>query len=185
MTDSHDCVDRGLPARNRMASFEKFFQYYWPRLVQFLKSQAVSTSMAEDVAAETMSVVWGRWDDLLTYDRPDSWTFKVAIRKLRRLEALDRELVILEKRALDTVTQVTTVDPEARAGANSEISITIGELNQLPRRQRQVLALALDGYKPAEIAGILGITANSVRVHLHHARSTVRSQLRSAGIPAA
>ncbi|HSZ44467.1 MAG TPA: hypothetical protein VK823_03970 [Streptosporangiaceae bacterium] len=37
-----------------------------------------------------MMIALDKWDDLLTYERPDSRVFKVATRKLRRLEAQAR-----------------------------------------------------------------------------------------------
>jgi hypothetical protein len=37
-----------------------------------------------------MMIALDKWDDLLTFERPDSWVFKVATRKLRRLEAQAR-----------------------------------------------------------------------------------------------
>lgn len=41
---------------------------------------------------------------------------------------------------------------------------------QLPRRQREVLTLRVDGELPfEEIAAALGITANNAKVHYHHA----------------
>jgi len=41
---------------------------------------------------------------------------------------------------------------------------------RLPRRQREVLTLRVDGELPfEEIAAVLGITANNAKVHYHHA----------------
>jgi RNA polymerase sigma-70 factor (ECF subfamily) len=41
---------------------------------------------------------------------------------------------------------------------------------QLPRGQREVLTLRIDGDLPfAEIAEILGISENNAKVHFHHA----------------
>ena len=38
------------------------------------------------------------------------------------------------------------------------------KLGQLPRCQREVLSLTVDGYSPTEIAARMGIEANAVRV---------------------
>src|SRR5262249_51209992 len=83
--------DRGREARLNLVSYDAFFERYFPVLVRYLMSQANDTSWAEDVAQETMIAASDRWDDLLTYERPDSWLFKVATRKLRRLKARARE----------------------------------------------------------------------------------------------
>ena len=57
---------------------------YWDRTSDLL-------GWAEEVADDAMMIALDKWDDLLTYERPDSRVFKVATRKLRRLEAQARE----------------------------------------------------------------------------------------------
>jgi RNA polymerase sigma-70 factor (ECF subfamily) len=47
---------------------------------------------------------------------------------------------------------------------------------QLPKRQREVLTLRVDGGLPfAEIAQTLGITENNAKVHFHHAAKRLRA----------
>lgn len=48
------------------------------------------------------------------------------------------------------------------------------ELLGLPPRQREVLRLSLEGYKPTQIARALSLSPNTVRVNLHHARKRLR-----------
>jgi RNA polymerase sigma factor (sigma-70 family) len=48
------------------------------------------------------------------------------------------------------------------------------DLAGLPPRQREVLRLSRRGYKPAQIARLLGMSANTARVNLYHARKRVR-----------
>jgi hypothetical protein len=44
--------------------------------------------------------------------------------------------------------------------------------------------LTLEGCKPAEIAAMLGIEANAVRMHLHHARAKVAASLAASAAAA-
>jgi DNA-binding CsgD family transcriptional regulator len=86
---------------------------------------------------------------LLTYERPDSWLFKVAIRKLHRLEAKARERFVL----------------------NGDLSSN--EAN-LPRRQSEVAALKwLEGCTLKETAEILGISVAAVKMYLIEARKSL------------
>lgn len=48
----------------------------------------------------------------------------------------------------------------------------------LDRRQRALLALHAEGYTPAELAGITGLSANAVGVRLHRARARLARLLR-------
>ena len=54
-------------------------------------------------------------------------------------------------------------------------------LRALPPRQRQVLALTIDGWSPAEIAEMLGIDAAAVRSNLMKARRSADEHRRRAG----
>ncbi|WP_158578541.1 sigma-70 family RNA polymerase sigma factor [Spongiactinospora rosea] len=47
----------------------------------------------------------------------------------------------------------------------------------LPPRQKEVLRLSRRGYTPAQIARLLGLSANTARVNLYHARKRVRRDL--------
>ena len=69
-------------------------------------------------------------------------------------------------------------DPFAEL-ANKELRGRLGEaMNNLTEMQRKVLVLYdLEGWKHAEIAGKLGISAGSSRVHLHVARKAMRRLL--------
>lgn len=57
---------------------------------------------------------------------------------------------------------------EAEAWLQAQQVITV--LRALPPRQRQVLALTIDGWPPAEIAELLGIDPAAVRSNLMKAR---------------
>ena len=175
--DDHDEDDRGFQARLSMGSQEEFFTRYWPRLVRTLSSLASSSGDAEDVAADTFLAAWRCWERLLTYDRPDSWLFKVGIRKLRRLEEKARSREQLAE------------DPEAtladlrRASLDDEWVAThldlLAALRVLPRRHAEVLHLRrFDGCTVKETAEILGIKEDTVKKQLGRAMATLEVLLR-------
>jgi RNA polymerase sigma factor (sigma-70 family) len=72
-----------------------------------------------------------------------------------------------------------------RAGAtvkpqDGAVSEALAELSELDREI--VMMLCFDGLAPREIASILGLSANVVRVRLHRAREKLRGRLpRPAG----
>jgi RNA polymerase sigma-70 factor (ECF subfamily) len=132
---------------------------------------------AEDVLQNSFLSLYSRWDRRGNPDFPLRYLYSIV-----RNEAMDaarkrrNELV-----GLDLTSHLTAASAEAQALTNFEGSTVIGELAQLPRRQREVLSLTVDGYSPAEIADRLGIEANAVRVHLHHARAKIRARVADAG----
>ena len=65
----------------------------------------------------------------------------------------------------------------AMTGEADEQARVLDLLRRLPLRQRQVMALAYDGYTPEEIASLLGMEPTAVRVNLQTARERLREYL--------
>jgi RNA polymerase sigma-70 factor, ECF subfamily len=153
---------RGSQARQRMGSPEEFFECYWPRLIRFLISQTCESDVAEEVAADAFMAAWDRWDSLLTYERPDSWLFKVATRKLRRLEAQARAQSCLHE---DLQSSIADLRNAAAADKWVEEHLDlVAALRCLPRRQSEAIALKwLGDYTLKETAEILSVTEETAK----------------------
>jgi RNA polymerase sigma factor (sigma-70 family) len=165
--------DRGSQARRSMESQEEFFRRYWPRLVRVLSSQASNSSVAEDVAADTFLAAMSDWDKLLTYDRPDSWLFKVAIRKLRRLEekARSRDSLAEDPASIRADLRRASLDDDWTA-RNLDL---LAALRVMPRRQAEVVTLRrLEGFSVKETAEILGVEEDTVTKQLSRAMAKLR-----------
>jgi RNA polymerase sigma-70 factor (ECF subfamily) len=149
-----------------MVSFDTFFKSYWPCLVHFLKTQANNSRFAEDVASQAMIAASDNWSDLLTYDRPDCWLFKVAIRMLRRLEAQARHDGWLYEDS-----EITSEDLRREALRDEWVEDhidLIAAVRALRRRQCEVIGLHyLCEYTLAETARMLDMPVGTVKAHLH------------------
>jgi RNA polymerase sigma-70 factor (ECF subfamily) len=67
------------------------------------------------------------------------------------------------------------LDMAERSELNAQLSAAIGTLTDT---QREVLMMHdVEGWKHADIAGLLGLAESTVRVHLLHARRRLRAQL--------
>lgn len=159
--------------------FSLFYRHYFPRLVRFLITQASEATWAEDVAQEAMLVACDKWDDLLTYERPDSWLFKVALRKLRRLEARAQDQYLLREDLGDAESDMRLAT--AADGWVEDHLDLITRLRSLPRRQCEVLGLHYLGqYTLVETAQILGIEEGTAKSHLNRGLHNLRTQLFAA-----
>ncbi len=182
MTQScdHDEDERGSQARVSTGSFEVFFKTYQPRLVRVLISLASDSSMAEDVVSETFMKAWDKWDKVFMYDRPDSWLYKVATRRLRRLEAQARARGSLAEDPASLQADL------GRAAATDEWVVSnlhlVAALRLLPRRQAEVVAwrLLVD-CTVKETAGILGVTEGTVKTQLNRALGKLQVLLDDPG----
>jgi RNA polymerase sigma factor (sigma-70 family) len=176
-----DHASRGERARLTLTCFRDFYAQWWPPLVRCLIAQANDSRWAEDVAQETMLLARDNWERLLTFERPDAWLFKVAIRTLRRLEARTREYPGNEPDTGDLMVAAAMDDWVA-----THLDV-VAAIRSLPRRQGEAVVLhSLAGYTFAETAQILGIAEPSAKEH--HKRACRRLQqlldpASPAGIP--
>jgi RNA polymerase sigma-70 factor (ECF subfamily) len=166
MDGRSDSSDRAQAARMHPVSFDEFFRDYWSCLVKFLKSQAHNSRFAEEVASQAMIAAADRWEDLLTYDRPDCWLFKVAVRMLRRLEARARRDGWLCE---DPETFAKDLRDEALRDEWVESHIDlIAAVRSLPRRQCEVIGTHyLLDRTIADTARILDMPVGTVKAHLN------------------
>lgn len=91
--------------------------------------------------------------------------------------AADRRAERAEQRAMASRSRDPIQRPRTAQMSSAEESTDPRDLADLPPRQQEVLRLSRRGYKPAQIAPILGLSPNTVRVNLFHARKRIRRSL--------
>ncbi|MDT3443824.1 sigma-70 family RNA polymerase sigma factor [Pseudofrankia sp. BMG5.37] len=155
-----------VPADSRVvAAFSGFYREDMPRLVAFLMWLGAQPADAVEIAQDTMTEVFRRWDDLTT---PKAWARTVASRAYgRRLATLREDPVD------DPAASVPTPPGSTGIDALVDTHEVVALFAQLPMRQRQVMAWTFDGFTPAEISAELGLSAEAVRASLYKARATL------------
>ena len=109
-----------------------------------------------------------------------SWLFRIVVNlaknHLRDVARFDRSLEAHEREA-------PPVEPEAheRLEQADRQRVLREAIARLPRRQREVLLLRIDGDLPfAEVAATLGITEVNAKANFHHAVQRLKSWLGGA-----
>lgn len=165
--------DEAVPAAQVTAeveSFEDFYRREFPHLLVLARALAGDLA-AEDVAQESMVVVYRNWSRISGLSSPVGYVRGIcahmAVDVTRRLLSERRALRKAAGRA------VTVVEPLA-----DDSSRFWAEVRALPHRQAQVVALfyALD-LSVAEVAATLGCAEGTVKVHLSRARTELSSRL--------
>lgn len=158
---------------DRTAAFSAFYKQEMPSLVAFLMAMGSSLHDAKDAAQEAMRLAYSAWS---TINSPRAWTRTVASREYFR-------------RVLDCREEPADELPEMPDRDSVDEAVMVGQeqlrvlelLRELPLRQRQVMAWTLDRFRPKEIADLLEITPNDVRVNLHKARQALKARLAQEG----
>jgi RNA polymerase sigma-70 factor (ECF subfamily) len=155
------------------AAFSRFYRSFIATLVSFLRWQGVPLREAADIAQETMIEAYRSW---ATIRSPQAWARRVAARMWAR-----RVADVAEDPVADVPEQATSLLAITDVVAWEQRHDVLQVLDALPPRQRQVLAWAVDGYTPAEIADELKMSPDAVRASLRKARRALATHPRVTG----
>ncbi len=156
-------------------SFGLFYRRNLPLLYRYLVTAAQDSSWAADLAQDAMIAACDGWDELQALDQPDRWLFKVAIRRLRRLEARARDRGWLGEDPEDSVDLAITAATDPWVSDQLEVIVA---LRSLPRRQGEVVGLHyLAGYPIADVSMILGIGEGTARTQLRRGLIALRREV--------
>ncbi len=132
---------------------------------------------AEDIVQETLLKVWNRRDSWDNIESMEAWCVSIC-----RNLALDT----LRKRGIRQVAETETIQQQRADNSPTPLEethhndrvIRVRELiDTLPEKQRTCLQLRdVEGKSYKEIADILGITQEQVKVNIFRGRQTVRNR---------
>jgi RNA polymerase sigma-70 factor (ECF subfamily) len=162
-------------AERRAEMVSDFAEFYATRKDAVLRTVVAATgdrTGAEDAVAEAFTRAFARWARVAEHPSPTAWVIRTALNVYRSWwRRLRRE------RPSDELTAVAEPGSDGTDQSDSYLYIRRLVAN-LPRRQREVLALRVLADMPAEeVAAVLGIEAATVHVHLHRAVSALRRRV--------
>jgi RNA polymerase sigma-70 factor (ECF subfamily) len=160
--DAHD-------VEGRRARFEAVAREIVEPLRRFLARRTDATS-ADDALADTLLVLWRRYDDL----PDDVLPFAYGVARLSLANAQRGA-----RRQHRVAGKIATLDPPREAPEPVGDDRLAEALAELPADDAELLRLwAWEQLTPAEIATVLDVTANAVSIRLHRAKTRLREALR-------
>jgi RNA polymerase sigma-70 factor (ECF subfamily) len=149
-----------------------------PRVFRFALRLTRDAHTAEEIVQETFLRAWRRREHIRNPGATRVWLFRIAANVWRDV-ARRRRLPVESAGSLPEDAAGAGPSPDRIAADHEEVQRMIQSMDSLPDRQRQVLYLsAIEELKHAEIADVLGISANAVKANLSLARKAVRRCLR-------
>jgi len=164
-----------------VTGFEAAVARHQRRVFSFAHYFLGNPSEAEDVVQEVLLRLWQNWHKL-DAERLEPWLTRVTRNAcydlLRKRRSASRYMVPdPEGHATDQATS-DRPDPEAMAEASDFRGHLLEALRHLDDPLRSILILReIQGLKYQEIADILEMPLNTVRVYLHRGRQRLRKQL--------
>ncbi|GAA0909595.1 RNA polymerase sigma factor [Virgisporangium aurantiacum] len=159
----------------RNAEFALFCQDDMPRLVAFVMSLGAPAALAADIAQDSMTTTYRRWDSV---DNPRAWVRTVAKRTWWKLA--DQSRTEIPRQDLPPSSGLLT---DAQADEITHQHTFLALLQPLTPHQREIMAWTYDGYQPTEIAAIMVMNPATVRSALRDARAKLAPMYRAQDTP--
>src|SRR5574341_1681783 len=162
-------ADSSTPSRypdTAVAAFAAFFEQASPGVYRTALAAAHDPELADDATAEAFARAFSHWEQLADHPHPLGWVVRTA---LNYLTSCHRRL----RREVDLPLPEQPTPPPGTLRLD-----LVSVLRTLPQRQIEVVAMRyLCDMESAQIAGVLGITPQTVAVHHHRAMQTLRAAL--------
>jgi RNA polymerase sigma factor (sigma-70 family) len=158
----------GRQARDDGELFTRLYGETSQDLLAFLLRRCSTADEAADCLAETYRIAWETRSRIPARDEARPWLFGIA-RNVSRRERASRE------RAAATSRELALAAERSNPTSSSEDSAVAAALSELsPLDQEIVTMLSWDGLAPREVASVLGLSPNAVRIRAHRARTRLR-----------
>ncbi len=175
---------------DRYLTFQKIHEIYQPKIFRYL-SNLIDEYEAEDLSQEVFTKVNKKLETFRGESHVSTWIYRIAtnlaIDRIRYCTLPFVDPLNREETSIDADEQIE--DRNAWTGErpySAEQRLIHGEmtecirscLEKLPENFRVVLVLSeTEGFKNREIAEIMGVTLDTVKIRLHRARALLRKEI--------
>lgn len=132
---------------------------------------------AEDVVQDTLIKVWNARDRWQEFDSIEAYSLTIARNlSLDCIKKMENQNDSLEEQNTERLDENTST-PSERMIQKDKLNIVRNIIDELPEKQRSCLQLRdIEGKSYKEIADILSITEDQVKVNIFRARQTVKQR---------
>jgi RNA polymerase sigma-70 factor (ECF subfamily) len=159
------------------AAFNKLVLPMSRKLLHFATQMLHDSAEAEDAVQEAVLKLWKIRDSLEGFNSLEAFAMKITRNWcLDRLKA--KRPVYIEGYHSGYDRQTEEGNPQKLMEHADKLSLLFRLLNKLPDQQRQIIQLRdIEGYEFDQIAEIMDMNTNALRVNLSRARNRIREEL--------
>jgi DNA-directed RNA polymerase specialized sigma24 family protein len=156
-------------------TFSELYRRTRVDVLAFLLRRCSSAEDAADCLAETYLLAWKKRDEMPGGAETRPWLFGVARNVMRRGNELRDRTAAAASALAAEVQRAGAVCPGPNGAEPDPVTAAI---RCLPELDREIITMLIwDELAPREVAAVLGLTPNVVRVRAHRARAKLRSAL--------
>ena len=135
----------------------------------------LNSAEAEDVVQDTMIRVWDKRDEWPNFESIEAYCLTVARNlAIDRIEKIDSQHMELTP---ETQELPDALNPYEQLAQSEQLGLIHRLLNELPEKQRSIMQLRdIEGKSYKEIADILQITEEQVKINLFRSRQKIKQR---------
>jgi RNA polymerase sigma factor (sigma-70 family) len=156
-------------------TFSELYRRTHVDVLAFLLRRCSSAEDAADCLAETYLVIWKKRDQMPSGAEIRPWLFGVARNVMRRNNELRDRTATAASALAAEVERAGSICPAPDAAKPDPVMAAI---RHLPEVDQEIITMLIwDDLTPREVAAVLGLTPNVVRVRAHRARAKLKAAL--------
>lgn len=161
----------------QIAKFSQMLSPYKDKMFRYAFNIVGSRFAAEDVVQEAMIKIWKKKEQFAEIENKEAWCVTIT-----RNLAIDKVRAGKKRRANDITEYHHISDgspaPDVQLEQKDALSRVEELLNELPPQHKEIVVLRdIEGHTYQEIADILEVSVDQVKVNLHRARKNLRARL--------
>ncbi len=139
----------------------------------------LNNAEAEDVVQETMMKVWNRREEWDAIESMEAFCLTIcrnqALDKTRKMANQSQSLD--DNNGMEPPDHSFSSDPERQIMLRDRVNLIRRLVDSLPEKQRSIMQLRdFEGKSYKEVAIVMGVTEEQVKVNLFRARQTIRKK---------
>ena len=159
--------------------FADLYHRYFPRVFAYVYGRVSDKELALDIVANVFEKAYLKRPSLRSFDAFSSWLFTIARNEVashwRREKPFSKAM---QEAARESELNHQPPNPEEAVLQKERIAALTALLQQLPKREQEIIALKFDAeLTNREIAAILGTSEVNVRVTIFRALRKLRDRL--------
>ncbi len=151
--------------------FEDIYKKYWQKVFRLCMGYVNDVDLAKDLAQETFVIVLHKLPEFRNESAIGTWIFRIASNNcLRQIERQNRYKKV---QLPDQV--AAAIEPEIE----TKIAFLYTCIAQLKEIDRIIISLELENIKQEEIASIVGLSNENVRVRIHRIKQQLQTKFKN------
>lgn len=170
-----------ISKENCRRSFDRFFDYYYPKLVDFANFYIESHESAEEVASDVLLKLFVNRHKLLFIKKLDAYLYKSV--KNQSISYLRKAKQNCQLTPIDGEPMVNDIiepdaSPERKYIGDEFYSVVLKIIENMPPRRQMIFRLVKqEGKTYKEVSELLNISPKTVEVHMGLAIAHIRESL--------